>query len=272
MESVYRPRPFDRFHRAGRQRTHCVRPPRHVTRHSPGRDNTDRPVTTRLPGCGNRQAVVARRASGLSQRSPTPTTRPLLAGLGGPDRGPPFVGRVMLPRGCAGAGSLLSARRLCSLVASPPLNRAYPVRPRSRRPGPIGFTRSSTTVSAYSPGVRGSARACSPATVRISPIGFRRSPPRSKTCGYDHAFSTVSLAGPVDAMFGKSTIDGLWPSTLEYSFDELGSIALPIGVCMFLAVCKLVPRDEVRPSDPDAAANSSLSMISWILCHPVRAI
>ena len=55
----------------------------------------------------------------------------------------------------------------------------------------------------------------------------------------------VSLAGPVDAMFGKSTIDGLWPSTLEYSFDELGSIALPIGVCMFLAVCKLVPRDEV---------------------------
>ena len=128
------------------------------------------------------------------------------------------------------------------------------------------------TVSAYSPGVRGSARACSPATVRISPIGFRRSPPRSKTCGYDHAFSTVSLAGPVDAMFGKSTIDGLWPSTLEYSFDELGSIALPIGVCMFLAVCKLVPRDEVRPSDPDAGANSSLSMISWILCHPVRAI
>ena len=99
MESVYRPRPFDRFHRAGRQRTHCVRPPRHRPRHSPGRDNTDRPVTTRLPGCGNRQAVVARRASGLSQRSPTPTTRPLLAGLGGPDRGPPFVGRVMLPQG-----------------------------------------------------------------------------------------------------------------------------------------------------------------------------
>jgi hypothetical protein len=99
MGSVYRPRPFDRFHRAGRQRTHCVRPPRHRPRHSPGRDNTDRPVTTRLPGCGNRQAVVARRGSGLSQRSPTPTTRPLLAGLGGPDRGPPFVGRVMLPQG-----------------------------------------------------------------------------------------------------------------------------------------------------------------------------
>ena len=53
MESVYRPRPFDRFHRAGRQCTHCVRPPRHRPRHSPGRDNTDRLVTTRLPGCGN---------------------------------------------------------------------------------------------------------------------------------------------------------------------------------------------------------------------------
>ena len=81
----------------------------------------------------------------------------------------------------------------------------------------------------------------------------------------------MSFAGPLDAMFGKSTINGLWASTLEYSFDELGSIALPIGVCMLLAACKLVPRDLVRPSDPDAGANSSLSMISWILSHPVRA-
>jgi hypothetical protein len=44
----------------------------------------------------------------------------------------------------------------------------------------------------------------------------------------------LSPAGPVDAMFGKSTTDGLWPSTLDYTFDELGSIALPIVVCMFL--------------------------------------
>ena len=146
------------------------------------------------------------------------------------------------PRECAGAGSLLSARRLCSLVASPPLNRAYPVRPRSCRPGPLDsrVKHDGFRIRAWR---EGSARACSPATGRISPIGFRRSPPRSKTCGYDHAFSTVSFAGPLDAMFGKSTINGLWASTLEYSFDELGSIALPIGVCMFLAVCKLVPRD-----------------------------
>ena len=50
-------------------------------------------------GLGERHATS--RASGLSQRSPTPTTRPLLAGLGGPDRGPLFVGRVMLPRALA---------------------------------------------------------------------------------------------------------------------------------------------------------------------------
>lgn len=68
----------------------------------------------------------------------------------------------------------------------------------------------------------------------------------------------LSLAGPVDAMFGKSTTEGLWPSTLEYSFDELWSIALPIGVCMFLAVCKLVPRDKIRLPDPDADTDSSL--------------
>jgi hypothetical protein len=68
----------------------------------------------------------------------------------------------------------------------------------------------------------------------------------------------LSLAGPVDALFGKSTTNGLWPSTLEYSFDELWSIALPIGVCMFLAVCKLVPRDEIRPFDPDTDTDSSL--------------
>ena len=68
----------------------------------------------------------------------------------------------------------------------------------------------------------------------------------------------LSLAGPVDGMFGKSTDNGLWPSTLEYSFDELWSIALPIGVCMFLAVCKLVPRGEIRSSDPDADTDSSL--------------
>jgi hypothetical protein len=54
MGSVYRPRPFDRFHRAGRQRTHCVRPPRH----SPGRDNTDRPVTTR-PVCLQKAELAA---------------------------------------------------------------------------------------------------------------------------------------------------------------------------------------------------------------------
>jgi hypothetical protein len=68
----------------------------------------------------------------------------------------------------------------------------------------------------------------------------------------------LSLAGPVDAMFGKSITDGLWPSTLEYSFDELWSIALPIGVCMFVAVWKLVPRGEIRPSDPGTDTDSSL--------------
>jgi hypothetical protein len=68
----------------------------------------------------------------------------------------------------------------------------------------------------------------------------------------------LSLAGPVDAMFGKSTTDGLWPSTLDYTFDELGSIALPIVVCMFFAVYKLVPRNEIQPSDPDPDADSSL--------------
>lgn len=53
------------------------------------------------------------------------------------------------------------------------------------------------------------------------------------------------LAGPVDAMFGKSITNGLWPSTLEYTFDELHAIALPIGVCMFIAVWKLAPRGEI---------------------------
>ena len=68
----------------------------------------------------------------------------------------------------------------------------------------------------------------------------------------------LSLATPVDTMVGKSVTDGLWPSTLEYSFDELWSIALPIGVCMILAVVKLVPRDEVRASGADAQGDSSL--------------
>jgi hypothetical protein len=68
----------------------------------------------------------------------------------------------------------------------------------------------------------------------------------------------LSLATPVDAIFGKSVSDGLWPSTLEYSFDELWSIALPIGVCMILALYKLVPRDEVRASESDVQTDSSL--------------
>jgi hypothetical protein len=68
----------------------------------------------------------------------------------------------------------------------------------------------------------------------------------------------LSLAGPVDAVFGKSVANGLWPSTLEYSFDELWSIALPIGVCMAFAVCKLVPRDEIQPPDSNAATGSAL--------------
>jgi hypothetical protein len=68
----------------------------------------------------------------------------------------------------------------------------------------------------------------------------------------------LSLATPVDAIFGKSVSDGLWPSTLEYSFDELWSIALPIGVCMILALYKLVPRNEVRASESDVQTDSSL--------------
>jgi hypothetical protein len=67
----------------------------------------------------------------------------------------------------------------------------------------------------------------------------------------------VQLAGPVDALVGKSTTEGLWPSTLDYAFQELWSIALPIGACMFIAVCKLAPRGEARQSDPEPDADSS---------------
>jgi hypothetical protein len=139
MESVYRPRPFDRFHRAGRQRTHCVRPPRHRPRHSPGRDKP----TGRSPP-GYRAVETVKRSS----RGGPPACRkgrpPPPQDLCSRASEVPIEARhssvaSCCPRGCAGAGSLLSARRLCSCVASPPLNRAYPVRLRSRRPGPIGF-------------------------------------------------------------------------------------------------------------------------------------
>ena len=59
MGSVYRPRPFDRISSGGPP-TPLLDPV--TVQASPGRDNTDRPVTTRRAGCGNRQAVVARRA------------------------------------------------------------------------------------------------------------------------------------------------------------------------------------------------------------------
>ncbi len=64
----------------------------------------------------------------------------------------------------------------------------------------------------------------------------------------------LSLAGPVDAMFGRTVADGLWPSTLDFSFNELWSIALPIAICMFLAVSRLVPREETCASEPDVDA------------------
>ena len=69
----------------------------------------------------------------------------------------------------------------------------------------------------------------------------------------------LQLAGPVDALFGKSITEGLWPSTLDYSFQELWSIALPIGVCMFIAVCKLAPRGEARQSDPEPELDADAS-------------
>jgi hypothetical protein len=68
----------------------------------------------------------------------------------------------------------------------------------------------------------------------------------------------LSLAGPIDAMFGRTVANGLWPSTLDFSFNELWSIALPIVICMFLAVARLVPREETRASEPDVDAESSL--------------
>jgi hypothetical protein len=67
----------------------------------------------------------------------------------------------------------------------------------------------------------------------------------------------LQLDGPVDALVGRSAAESLWPSTLEYTFDELWSIALPIGVCMVLAVGKLVPRGEARQSDPEAEPAST---------------
>jgi hypothetical protein len=68
----------------------------------------------------------------------------------------------------------------------------------------------------------------------------------------------LSLAGPIDAMFGKTVAEGLWPSTLDFSFNELWSIALPIVICMFIAVSRLVPREETRASEPDTDDESSL--------------
>jgi hypothetical protein len=67
----------------------------------------------------------------------------------------------------------------------------------------------------------------------------------------------LQLDGPVDALVGRSATDSLWPSTLEYTFDELWAIALPIGVCMVLAVGKLVPRGEARQADPEAEPAST---------------
>ena len=68
----------------------------------------------------------------------------------------------------------------------------------------------------------------------------------------------LALAGPIDAMFGKTVTEGLWPSTLEFSFNELWSIAFPIGICIFLAVSRLAPGEETRASEPDADADASL--------------
>jgi hypothetical protein len=61
----------------------------------------------------------------------------------------------------------------------------------------------------------------------------------------------VLLAPPMSALFDKSSTDSLWPSTLEFAFQELESIALPIVICMSIAVFKLVPRGEVGPGDED---------------------
>jgi hypothetical protein len=66
----------------------------------------------------------------------------------------------------------------------------------------------------------------------------------------------VFLAAPVSALFGKSPVNGLWPSTLDYAFQELWRIALPIGVCMLLVVSRAVPSEA--GSDPDNADDASL--------------
>ena len=193
MESVYRPRPFDRFHRAGRNARIAF--DRHVTAHVTPPDATT--PTGRSPPRYRAVETVKRSSRGgppACRKGRPPPPQDLCSRASEvPIEARHSSVASCCPRGCAGAGSLLSARRLCSCVASPPLNRG-------RRAGPIGFTRSSTRVSAYSLGVRGSARACSPATGRISPNGFRRSPPtRSKTCVYDHAFSTTAArAGKLD--------------------------------------------------------------------------
>jgi len=40
----------------------------------------------------------------------------------------------------------------------------------------------------------------------------------------------LQLAGPVDSLFGKNTTEGLRPSTLDYAFQELWSIAVHRGL------------------------------------------
>jgi hypothetical protein len=75
----------------------------------------------------------------------------------------------------------------------------------------------------------------------------------------------LQLDGPVDALVGRSATEGLWPSTLEYTFDELWAIALPIGVCMVLAVSKLVPCGEAKEPEPDPDAEPASTMFDDFL-------
>jgi hypothetical protein len=64
------------------------------------------------------------------------------------------------------------------------------------------------------------------------------------------------LARPVAHLFAKSLDQSLWPSNLDYVFDELSSMVPPIFVCVLIAVTVLVPRgqDQSRAASPAASS------------------
>jgi len=56
------------------------------------------------------------------------------------------------------------------------------------------------------------------------------------------AFILLWLGAPVNYLFSKDVELTLWPTTLDYVFDELLAIVPQIVACMILAVLMLVPR------------------------------